>query len=62
MNDLSISAEWVFFLGGFLSIMSVVCAKTISWKNSEFLTTEEDCKQEIDLGTQGPSPVFLSQL
>jgi hypothetical protein len=62
MNDLSISAEWMFFLGGFLSTMSVVCAKTISWGKSEFLTTEEDCKQKMYLGTQEPYPVFLSQL
>jgi len=49
MGDLPISAGWVFFLGGILGIVSVLRAKTFSWSNSEFLTTEEDRKQEVPM-------------
>ena len=49
MGDLPISANWVFFLGGILGIVSVLCAKNFSWSNSEFLTTEEDRKQEVPM-------------
>ncbi len=49
MSDLPISAGWVFFIGGVLGIVTVLRAKNFSWKNSEFLTTEEDRKQEVPM-------------
>ena len=49
MSDLPISADWVFFLGGMLGIISILRAKNFSWSNSEFLPTEEQRKKEVPM-------------
>jgi hypothetical protein len=36
-------------LGGISGVVTVIRAKTFSWKNYEFLTSEEDRKQEIPM-------------
>jgi hypothetical protein len=49
MENLPISAGWVFLIGGIAGIVTVIRAKTFSWKNYEFLTSEEDRKQEVPM-------------
>jgi hypothetical protein len=49
MENLPISAGWVFLIAGIAGMVTVTRAKTFSWKNYEFLTSEEDRKQEVPM-------------
>jgi hypothetical protein len=49
MENLPISPGWVFLIGGIAGVVTVIRAKTFSWKNYEFLTSEEDLKQEVPM-------------
>jgi hypothetical protein len=49
MENLQVSAGWVFLIGGIAGMVTVIRAKTFSWKNYEFLTSEEDRKQEVPM-------------
>jgi hypothetical protein len=48
-RNLRISAGWVFFIGGAAGIVTVIRAKTFSWKNYDFLTSEQDRKEELPM-------------
>jgi hypothetical protein len=49
MENLQASAGWVFLIAGIAGMVTVIRAKTFSWKNYEFLTSEEDRKQEVPM-------------
>jgi hypothetical protein len=49
MENLPISAGWVFLLAGIAGLFTVSRAKTFSWKNYEFLASKEDLKQEVPM-------------
>jgi hypothetical protein len=49
MENLPISPGWVFLIGGIAGVVTVTRAKTFSWKNYEFLTSEEDLKQKVPM-------------
>jgi hypothetical protein len=49
MENLPISAGWVFLLAGIAGVVTVIRAKTFSWRNYEFLTGEKDLKQEVPM-------------
>ena len=49
INNLPVSPGWVCLLGGISGIVTSSLAKTFSWKNSEFLETEEDRKAETPM-------------
>jgi len=49
MENLPISPGWVFLVAGIAGMVTVIRARTFSWKNYEFLTSEEDLKQEVPM-------------
>jgi hypothetical protein len=49
MENLPISPGWVFLIAGIAGMVTVIRAKTFAWKNYEFLTSEEDLKQEVPM-------------
>ena len=49
MENLPISPGWVFLVAGIADMVTVIRARTFSWKNYEFLTSEEDLKQEVPM-------------
>jgi hypothetical protein len=44
--ELAISPGWVFLLGGFVGAITVLISRTFSWKNFDFLTSDEDRQRE----------------
>jgi hypothetical protein len=46
---LKFSGGWVLLVGGISGIVTVLLAKTFSWRNYEFLESEEDRKEEIPM-------------
>lgn len=49
MNNLPVSPGWVCLVLGISGIVTSSVAKTFSWKNTEFLSTEEDRKAETPM-------------
>jgi hypothetical protein len=49
MQNLPISAGWVFLIAGIVGIVTVIRARTFSWKNYDFLTSDEDRKREVPM-------------
>lgn len=49
INNLPVSPGWVFLICGFSGIVTSSLAKTFSWRNSQFLGTEEDRKTETPM-------------
>jgi hypothetical protein len=49
MENLPISPGWIFLIGGIAGMVTVTRAKMFSWKNYEFLASEEDLKQEVPM-------------
>jgi hypothetical protein len=49
MENLPISPGWVFLIGGIAGMVTVIRARMFSWKNYEFLTSEEDLRQEVPM-------------
>jgi hypothetical protein len=49
MEDLTISPGWIFLGGGIAGMVTVIRAKTFSWRNYEFLPSEEDRKREVPI-------------
>lgn len=43
------SAGWILLIGGLVGFIAVLRAKSFSWKNMEFLTSEEDRKKEVPM-------------
>jgi hypothetical protein len=49
MNNLTFSGGWVVLIGGISGIVTVLRAKTFSWKNYSFLGSDEDRKEETPM-------------
>ena len=49
MDNSRISSGWVFFIGGLFGVVAVLRAKMFSWKNSEFLNSEQDRREEVPM-------------
>ena len=47
MDNLPISIGWIYLVGGVVGLLTVLLAKSFSWKNYEFLTSEEDKRREV---------------
>ena len=46
MGNLNVSPGWICLIGGLSGIITVSRAKTFSWRNYQFVGTEEDKKRE----------------
>ncbi len=49
LDNLPFSAGWVYLIGGLIGIVTVSLAKKFSWKNYEFLASEEDRKEAVPM-------------
>jgi hypothetical protein len=49
MGGLTFSGGWIVFIGGISGIVTVLRAKTFSWKNYSFIGSEEDRKEEVPM-------------
>ena len=49
LENLPFSSGWVYLIGGLAGIVTVSCSKKFSWKNYEFLKSEDDLKEEVPM-------------
>jgi hypothetical protein len=49
LDNLPFSSGWVYLIGGLAGIVTVLRSKKFSWKNYEFLASEEDRKEEVPM-------------
>jgi hypothetical protein len=49
LDNLPFSSGWVYLIGGLAGIVTVLRSKKFSWKNYEFLASEEDRNEEVPM-------------
>lgn len=49
MSNMSISPGWLALISGVIGLFNAGRSKTVTWKNFEFLTSEEDRKREVPM-------------